>query len=128
VRAACWRRGREAIALAVGEADNCSDCQFTNTIACQAAGWTPDQIVALRAGAQIAGEEKITALLAVARQAAGNAGDVDKDTWYHALQSGWTTEELAELFTHVIANIFTSYFNHYACPEPDTAVAPALTA
>lgn len=107
-------RTREAIALAVAAMENCTDCHFTRTVACHAAGWTREQTVALRTGEQIADEEEITVLLAVARQAAGHACEVDEGTWQRALWTGWTLEELAELFTHVIANIFTSYFNHYA--------------
>lgn len=114
-------RTREAVALAVAAVGNCSDCQFTYTVGCRAAGWTLKQTTALRTGGRIADEEKITTLLAVARQVAGNAGDVDEATWCHALQTGWTIEELAELFTHVIANIFTNYLYHFTRGEVDTS-------
>ena len=117
-------RTREAIALVV--ADNCADCQFPHTVGCHATGWTLEQISALHAGAQIVLEEKITALLAVARQVAGNAGDVDEDTWRHALQTGWTIDELAELLTHVFANIFTNYLDHYARAEQPAAGAAGV--
>lgn len=118
-------RTREAIALAVAAVDDCADCEFPHTIGCRAAGWTPDQIRALRTGERIRHEEKLTALLAVARQVAENSGDVDADTWCHALQSGWTIDELAELFTHVFANIFTNYLNHYTRADMD---GPAVAA
>lgn len=108
-------RTREAIALVV--ADDCADCQFPHIVGCRATGWTLEQISALHAGARIAHEEKITALLAVARQVAGNAGDVDENTWRHALRTGWTVDELAELLTHVFANILTNYLDHYAPAE-----------
>lgn len=115
-------RTREAIALAVAAVDDCADCQFLPTIGCRAAGWTLDQISALRRGEPIMYEEKLTALLAVARQVADNTGDVDEDTWGRALQAGWTIDELAELFTHVFANIFTNYLSHYTRADMD---APA---
>lgn len=110
-------RTREAIALVV--ADNCADCRFPHTVGCRAAGWTLEQINALHAGTRIGHEEKITALLAVARRVAGNAGDVDENTWRHALRTGWTIDELAELLAHVFANILTNYLDHYARTEPD---------
>ncbi|MGH3911850.1 MAG: carboxymuconolactone decarboxylase family protein [Pseudonocardiaceae bacterium] len=117
---------REAIALVVASVQDCGDCHFTRTVACHAAGWTREQTIALRAGEQIPYEEKIVALLAVARQAAGHAGEVDEDTWQCALRIGWTTEELAELFTHVIADIFSNYFNHGARIGVDIPAVPGL--
>lgn len=121
-------RTREAIALAVAAVDDCADCQFPHIVGCRAVGWTPDQISALRSGAQIRYEEKLTALLAVARQVADNTGDVDERTWREALQTGWTIDELAELFTHVFANIFTNYLNHYTRADMDYPAAPAVPA
>ncbi|MCA1673963.1 MAG: carboxymuconolactone decarboxylase family protein, partial [Actinobacteria bacterium] len=116
-------RTREAIALAVAAVDNCADCQFPHTIGCRAAGWTLEQISALRSGERIRYEDKLTALLAVARQVVERTGDVDEDTWCHALQAGWTIDELAELFTHIFANIFTNYLNHYTRADGDSLAA-----
>ena len=120
-------RTREAIALAVGAVDNCAYCQSAHTAAGRAAGWSLEHTVALRDGKPIDGEDKLGALLAVARQIAGNVGEVDEDTWQHALRVGWQVEELAELFTHVAENLFTNYFNHYAHTELDIPAAPGLT-
>jgi tellurite resistance protein len=85
------------------------------------------QTIALRKGTPLHEEEKLGALLAVARQIAAEVGEVDEDTWQQAVVAGWSREELAELFAHVIANIFTNYFNHYAHTELDMPAAPALT-
>lgn len=120
-------RTREAIALTVAAVDNCADCVFPHIIGCRAAGWTPDQITALRGGEWIRYQEKLTALLAVARQIAENTGDVDEDTWSGALRAGWTIDELAELFTHVFANIFTNYLNHYTRADVDVPAVPAVS-
>ncbi|MGH4027087.1 MAG: carboxymuconolactone decarboxylase family protein [Pseudonocardiaceae bacterium] len=120
-------RTREAIALAVAAVDNCADCEFPHTIGCRAAGWAPDQINALRGGERIRYQEKLTALLAVARQIADNTGDVDEDTWSRALVTGWTIDELAELFTHVFANIFTNYLNHYTRADMNVTAVPAVS-
>jgi AhpD family alkylhydroperoxidase len=117
---------QEAIALAIGAADNCDYCQAAHTGGARQAGWSLDQTVALRSGESIEGQDKLHALLAVARQIATNVGEVDEDTWQRALDAGWTVEELAELFTHVALNIFTNYFNHYAHTELDIPAAPGL--
>lgn len=116
-------RTREAIALVVAAVGDCADCQFPHTVGCRSAGWLPGQIVAMRSGERIAYDERTTALLAVARQIAGRSGDVDEDTWTQALDTGWTVDALAELFTHVFMNIFTNYLNHYAGSEADTTPA-----
>ena len=119
-------RTRAAIALSVAAVGDCADCQFSYTIACRAAGWSTYHISAVYSGELIVYEEKITGLLAVARQIAGQAGDVDAQTWDQARQVGWTVEELAELFTHVFANIFTNYLNHYAATDADIPAVPTF--
>lgn len=115
-------RTRSAIALTVAAVGDCADCRSAHTAVCRAAGWATEQIDALSTGAGIAGEEKITALLAVARQFAGDVNGLDKDTWRRALQAGWTIEELAELFTHVSTNIFANYLDHFTRDESDSSV------
>ena len=65
-------------------------------------------------------------LLAVARQAVTRVGEVDEATWQHAIDAGWTVEDLAGLFAYLIANTFTNYFNHYAQTGPDLPAAPGL--
>jgi hypothetical protein len=54
----------------------------------------------------------------VAREIAGNVGYVPDAAWQAALQAGWGDTELAELFAHVAANLFTTHFNHYVQTEP----------
>jgi len=41
-----------------------------------------------------------------------------------AQHAGWSDTELAELFAHVAANLFTNYFNHYAGTALDLPHAP----
>jgi AhpD family alkylhydroperoxidase len=118
-------RVREAIALTVEAADNCDYCQSAHTGAARKAGWTLEQTVALRGGEQVADEE-LEVLLAVARQITTEVGEVDDNTWQRALDAGWTVEQLAELFVHVAANLFTNYFNHYGHTELDIPAAPGL--
>lgn len=124
-------RTRKTIALAVAAASDCAVCWSAHLTGYLPAGWTPQQIAALRAGERIAGEEKITALLAVARQFVGAVGRIDEGIWRQALQTGWTTEELAELFTHVLANIFANYLDHFTRDQADSSATfgfPAASA
>jgi AhpD family alkylhydroperoxidase len=116
---------REAIALAVGAIDDCAYCQSAHTVSGQAAGLDLAQTVAIRE-ARVDFDPKLAALLAVARQIAGNVGDIDDGIWQRAVDLGWSDTELAELFAHVAVNLYTNYFNHYAGTELDIPAAPGL--
>lgn len=118
-------RTREAIALAVGNVDECTYCQSAHTMGAKAAGLTEEQTVAVRNG-QVDFDDKLAALLQVAREATANKGNVGNGTWQSALDAGWTTEELTELSTHVALNLFTNYFNHMVETDLDIPAAPGL--
>lgn len=120
-------RTREAIALAVGAVDDCGYCQSAHTGGAQAAGWSSDETVSLRNGEHV-GEEKLEALLALARQIARQVGEVDDAAWQRAVDAGWSKSELTELFAHVAVNLFTNYFNHYVGTELDIPAAPGIAA
>jgi AhpD family alkylhydroperoxidase len=115
---------QQAIALAVAAVNGCGYCQAAHTTGGQRAGWSLDQTIAIRAGEPV--EPKLDALLSVARRAAAHVGHVDETTWTAALEVGWDTRQLAELFAHVAANMFTNYFTHYAGTEMDLPAAPEL--
>lgn len=120
-------RTREAIALAVGAVDACAYCQSAHTVSGKAAGFTEEETVAIRRG-EAAGDSKLTALVQVAREIAGEVGNASDESWDKAVAEGWTEVELAELFTHVAVNLYTNYFNHYARTDLDVPAAPALDA
>ena len=118
-------RTREAIALAVGNADKCSYCQAAHTGGGKAAGLTDDEMVAVRRGA-VDFDTKLQALLELAREYTKNVGSVDDATWQTALDAGWTDEQLTELSVHVTLNLFTNYFNHFVQTDLDLPAAPPL--
>lgn len=120
-------RTREAIALAVGNQDDCGYCQSAHTLGAVRAGWSEDQTVAIR-GARVDFDPKLDALLTVAREIAANVGEVSDETYEDARNAGWSDEELEELFAHVAVNLYTNYFNHYAKTELDIPAAPGLPA
>ncbi|WP_219419524.1 carboxymuconolactone decarboxylase family protein [Pseudonocardia nigra] len=120
-------RTREAIALAVGAVDHCGYCQSAHTLGGKAAGLDPERMLAIRAG-RPTGDDRLDTLLAVMREAAGEVGTVQDDTWKQAQAAGWSEEELGEGFAHLAVNLFTNYFNHYMRTELDLPPAPALDA
>ncbi len=115
---------QQAIALAVAAVNGCRYCQAAHTAAGRQAGWSLEQTVAFRAGEPV--EPKLDVLLAVARAAAANVGHVDETTWAAARDAGWDSRQLAELYAHVAANMFTTYFTEYAGTELDLPAAPDL--
>lgn len=118
-------RTREAIALAVGNVDECTYCQSAHTMGAKAAGLTEEQTVAIRQG-QVNFDDKLAALLCVVREATANKGNLQDSTWEAGLDAGWTSEELTELSTHIALNLFTNYFNHMVQTELDIPAAPGL--
>lgn len=119
-------RTRETIALAVGNENGCEYCQSAHTVSAKAAGLTDEQAVAIRSNA-IDFDAKLRTIAALARQISANEGTVDDATWQHAVDAGWTDEELAETFAHVAVNLYTNYFNHFAGTELDVPQAPKLS-
>jgi AhpD family alkylhydroperoxidase len=118
-------RTREAIALAVANADDCAYCQAAHTGGGKAAGLADEEMVAIRAGL-VDFDPKLAALLDLARAYTGNVGTVDDAAWQTALDAGWTDAQLSELSVHVTLNLFTNYFNHFVETDLDLPRAPAL--
>ncbi|MBG6226708.1 AhpD family alkylhydroperoxidase [Arthrobacter sp. CAN_A2] len=116
---------REAIALVVGNVDECSYCQSAHTMGAKAAGLTLEQTIAIRQGT-IDFDPKLAALLELARQSTANKGSVKDDAWQAGLDAGWTDVELTELSTHIALNLFTNYFNHLVDTDLDVPAAPRL--
>ncbi|NUO35827.1 MAG: carboxymuconolactone decarboxylase family protein [Dermatophilaceae bacterium] len=120
-------RTREAIALAVGNENDCRYCQSAHTISAKAAGLSEEQTVAIRAG-RVDFDEKLAAIVEVARQVARNTGTVSDEAWAAASAAGWSEQDIAETFAHVAVNLYTNYFNHFAGTELDLPEAPAVSA
>jgi AhpD family alkylhydroperoxidase len=118
-------RTREAIALVVGNVNECTYCQSAHTISAKTAGLSEDQTIAIRKGT-VDFETKLAVLLELARQSTANKGTVKDDAWQAALDAGWTDAELTELSAHIAVNLFTNYFNHLVETDLDVPAAPRL--
>ena len=118
-------RTREAIHLTVAQVNDCRYCQSAYTAAAKAAGFSDHEALAIRRG-HIDFDRGLAALLPVARELAANKGYVDDATWQHAIDVGWTDEQLLEAFADVVRTLLTNYFNHFVGTEIDVPRAPAL--
>lgn len=116
---------RESIALSVAEINGCEYCLAAHTGLGRRAGLSPDSMRAIRSEAPT-GHPRRDAMTAVAREAALDSGYVTDPTWTAALAADWSADELTEAFVHIIANVFTNYFNHYAHTQLDLPPAPSL--
>ncbi|MBG6218229.1 AhpD family alkylhydroperoxidase [Arthrobacter sp. CAN_A6] len=118
-------RTREAIALVVGNVDECTYCQSAHTMGAKAAGLTEDQTISIRKG-DVDFDDKLAALLELARQSTANKGAVKDSAWQAGLDAGWTDTELTEISAHIALNLFTNYFNHLVDTDLDVPAAARL--
>jgi uncharacterized peroxidase-related enzyme len=118
-------RTEQAIALAVSVVNGCTYCQAAHTLGGEAAGLTREQTIAIRQGT-LDFDPKLGALLAFAREVAQQRGEVRDATWQAALEAGWTDADLLEAHVHVVANVFTNYFNRLVQTDLDLPPAPAI--
>ncbi|MGE2815571.1 carboxymuconolactone decarboxylase family protein [Mycobacterium heidelbergense] len=82
------------------------------------AGWTDEQVGALRAGTAT-GDAKVDAIVALVREATVNSGKVSDTAWASAVESGWNAEQLTEAFAYLGLTVFTAYFLNYAQTDLD---------
>ena len=111
-------RAREAIALAVGNQDECTYCQSAHTGGGKAAGLSAEEMIAIRRG-EADFDPQLDALLRLAREYTASVGNTSDEAWQAALDAGWTDAQLTELATHVTLNLLTNYFNHHVHTELD---------
>jgi hypothetical protein len=112
---------RAALMLAsAGPQDSQYALAVITTLALRA-GWTHDQVAALRAGTDV-GDAKTDALAGVVREASARSGHVSDATWARAVDVGWSDEQLAEAFAYFGVAVFTSWFLNYAETEIDVDV------
>jgi AhpD family alkylhydroperoxidase len=116
---------REAIALAMANENGCEYCEASHTRTGRRAGWTDEEMLAIRAG-KVTWDPKTAAMTALVRSASSNSGDVPDEVWQGALDAGWSERDLVEAFAHIMGNIFNNYFNRYARTEFDFPAAPPL--
>jgi AhpD family alkylhydroperoxidase len=116
---------RDAIHLAVATVNDCGYCQSAYTLAARRAGFDEEQTIKIRKG-EVDFDDRLAALLPVAREAAGHKGYVDDATWQRAIDAGWSEVQLLEAFADVVRTILTNYFNHFVRTDLDLPPAPDL--
>lgn len=113
-------RTREAIALAVGQANQCQYCVSAHTLLAKKAGLSDSDATAARTGES--SDPKIAAALRFAVALNKHQGRVGNAELAAARSAGLSDGEIGEIVAVVALNIFTNYFNHVADPEIDFPV------
>ena len=108
---------REAISLAVAEANGCDYCLSAHTALGKGAGLFPADIAEARKGR--AADHKTAAILHFAYALVETSGHVTDSDVSQLRQAGVTDSEVVETVANVIVNIFTNYLNHVAGTEND---------
>lgn len=107
---------KSAVMLAVSSAMDNAYAQAINATLAERTGWSASDLVEIRAG-HLDRDARLSALLAVAREAAASNGSVSDVRWMAARHSGWTDAELAELFVYIGLTTYVVGFVNYAGTE-----------
>jgi uncharacterized peroxidase-related enzyme len=111
---------REAIALAVGQANRCQYCVSAHTLLGGKAGLKDTDVVAARSGESR--DAKSAAALRFALAVNDRRGNVTDADLAAARAAGLNEAEIIEVVGVVALNVFTNYFNHVADPQIDFPV------
>jgi AhpD family alkylhydroperoxidase len=101
---------REAIALAVGQANRCEYCLSAHTAIGKGAGLDDATIKDIRQGRPK--DRKMQGAVSLARAIVEKRGSVNDQDVKSARDAGLDDGEIAETVAAVALNIFTNYFNH----------------
>jgi len=116
-------RVREAIALAVAEANACDYCLSVHTVLGRGAGLSDAEITAAREAR--AEDAQSNAILRFARLLVVNRGHATDSDLDVLRQAGLSEGEIVEVVANVVVNLFTNYLNHVAGTEIDFPVVHA---
>ncbi len=108
---------REAIALAVGDANRCEYCVSAHTVLGKMHGLSQDETVSVRQGNSSDPQVQAAARFALAiNEKRGRISDAD----FAAVKAaGFSDGQIAEIVANVALNILTNYFNDVAGVETD---------
>jgi AhpD family alkylhydroperoxidase len=110
-------KAREAVALAVSQANRCEYCLSAHTAIGKGAGMDEPSIKDARQGR--AKDRKTQGAVTLGRAIVEKRGNVNDADVKAARDSGLDDAELAEVVGTVVQTLFTNYFNHLNQTEVD---------
>ncbi|MGF1634660.1 MAG: carboxymuconolactone decarboxylase family protein [Phycisphaerae bacterium] len=115
-------KAREAIALVVGQVNQCDYCLAAHTMIGKGAGLSDEQVRGARLGH--VDDMRLNGCVALAKKLAVNNGNVTDADLTAARDAGLSDGDIAEVTAAVAFNIFTNYFNHVNHTEVDLPKVP----
>lgn len=115
---------REAIALAVSQANSCEYCQAAHTAIGKGGGLTDEQAVQARRGE--ASDPRLAALIRFALALHEKKGWVSDKDVAEFRGAGFNDGQIAEVVGAYVQTIFGNYFNHLNQTEVDFPQVPKI--
>ena len=116
---------KEVVNLAVSEVNNCEYCLAAHTAIAGLNGYTPEQILELRAG-EASFDPKLDALAKLAKNATENRGATDETVIENFFKAGWTKENLIDTILLVGDKTISNYINNTTRVPVDFPAAQPL--
>lgn len=110
-------KSREAIALAVSQANKCQYCISAHTFIGGKSGMQEAEILENRKGS--AADPKLDAILKFSVLVVKSRGMVNDDEVEALRGAGVSDAEIAEIVANISLNLYTNYFNHVSQTEVD---------
>jgi uncharacterized peroxidase-related enzyme len=111
---------REAVALAIAQANSCQYCLSAHTLIAKGAGLSAEQIKEAREAK--AGDASTDAILKLAVKIVNQRGILSDQDFTEAYLSGIDDELVLEVIANVALHTFTNYTNHIAQTDVDFPV------
>ncbi len=117
---------REVVNLAVSEVNECQYCLAAHTAIAGMNGFTPEQILELRAG-RASFDARIDALASLARNITENRGATSPEVLEAFFAAGWTKENLIDTISLVGDKTISNYLHRTTQVPVDFPKAIALS-
>lgn len=115
---------REAIALLVGQSNQCNYCLSAHSAIAKKVGLTEESILQARHGSSQ--DVKTREILNFVKKVIENRGKVSDQDVSHLKHSGVSDKELVEIVFLISINLFTNYFNLIADTKIDFPEVPKI--
>ena len=116
---------KEAVNLAVSEVNQCQYCLSAHTTIAGMNGYSPEQILELRAG-KASFDNKLDALAKLAKNITENRGATSPEVLANFFEAGWNKENLIDSISLVGDKIITNYLHKTTLVPVDFPAAQPL--
>lgn len=116
---------KEVVNLAVSEVNGCDYCLSAHTAIAGMNGYTPEQILELRAG-KASFDTKLDALAKLAKNITINRGNTEAAVLENFFNTGWTKEQLIDTISLVGDKTISNYINNTTRIPVDFPAVQAL--